>query len=796
MALSSDLIAQFIKATNDTTKKKTEQTTVYGTVVAYSGSKYVRLDGSDLLTPTATTTDTKAGERVMVVIKNHTATIIGNISSPSARTDTVNEISEKVTTVETLVADKVSTATLEAEIARINSLEAENVTIKGTLDANSASIDKLESDNVTINEKLTANEASIEKLDTNKLDANIAEITYATIANLDATNANVHNLDADYGEFKKLSTEKFEASSASISTLETDNATVKGRLTAAEAGIETLETTKLSATDASITYAKIEDLEATNATIEKLDASYAKIDLANVNNAWIQNGIIKDGSIGEAAIHEGAITNAKIADATIEAAKIKSINADNITAGTLKTSRLIIADEAGNESIVKAINMANGIAEADVNGKQIQAASIDVADLSAFEAKIARFDMSGNAIYSGKTSISDPTSGIYISTTGIGIGDGKLSDTDESPIQMYADGGMKLSGKNASLDFNTVTGELNIEATQLKIGSKTVATKEDLNGIDVDTVKIGGRNLISGTSRIDVELGGYPSQTDEAYLNGITYTSNQILLEGEYVLSFEAKSTVTDDKIVVYFHNPDTVTSAESSTGYKGTEIDGYAETTLSTDWTRYWIKYKQQLNTDDEPKQIIVGQRQNGFGTGIVSVRAVKLEAGNVPTDWTPAPEDIEARVSATETSIESNSAEIALKASKTEVATISDSLNGYIDSSTKMIQDAQGWQFNWDKLIRTAEADVDNHRDYITLQNGNIILGESNSDLKVKIGNDAIQFKGSADDEITPDPDATAWITGQKFNINEGEIHNSLKVGQLQFLPRPNGNFSISIT
>ena len=104
----------------------------------------------------------------------------------------------------------------------------------------------------------------------------------------------------------------------------------------------------------------------------------------SVNNAWIQNGIIKDGSIGEAAIHDGAITNVKIADATIEAAKIKSINADTITAGTIKTDRLVITGPDGQDSIVKAINIANGVSEADVNSQKIQAASIDVVDLSAF----------------------------------------------------------------------------------------------------------------------------------------------------------------------------------------------------------------------------------------------------------------------------------------------------------------------------------------------------------------------------------------------------------------------------
>ena len=189
--------------------------------------------------------------------------------------------------------------------------------------------------------------------------------------------------------------------------------------------------------------------------------------------------------------------------------------------------------------------------------------------------------------------------------------------------------------------------------------------------------------------------------------------------------------------------------------------------------------------------------------GTGKHRIRNLKLERGNVATDWSPAPEDFQddlnalsGKVTEAETNITNNANQIKLKASQTEVTTLSKNFNVYKDSSTEMIQTANDWQFNWDKLIRTTEADVANHTDYITFQNGDIILGESASNLKLKITNDSIQFKGSdADTTVTPDPDATAWITGQKFNINNGEIHDSLKVGKLQFLARPNGNFGISI-
>lgn len=281
----------------------------------------------------------------------------------------------------------------------------------------------------------------------------------ASFDDLKATKATFDKMSASYGEFADLTTK---------------------RLNAGEAEIENLKATT----------GKIDDLESKVIKTDEIIAKKADIDLANVNNAWIQNGVIKDGSIGDAAIHDGAITNAKIADATIEAAKIKSINADTISTGTLKTDRLIITGPDGEESIVKAINMANGVPEAEVNSQKIQAASIDVIDLSAFQAKIAGFDMSGNAIYSGKESIKDPNSGIYISTTGIGMGDGSLTGKNEAPMQAYADGSFKLVGKNSGIDFNTVTGELNIEATNLKISSKSVATKDDMDDIRDELVAV------------------------------------------------------------------------------------------------------------------------------------------------------------------------------------------------------------------------------------------------------------------------------------------------------------------
>lgn len=83
MNLSDHLVSQFAKVTKDTGSKN--ERTLYGTVVEKDGRVYVRFDGSDILTPVLTTVETLNGERVIVMIKNHTAIITGNITSPAAR---------------------------------------------------------------------------------------------------------------------------------------------------------------------------------------------------------------------------------------------------------------------------------------------------------------------------------------------------------------------------------------------------------------------------------------------------------------------------------------------------------------------------------------------------------------------------------------------------------------------------------------------------------------------------------------------------------------------------------------
>lgn len=96
MGLSSELISQFAKLTKPKTDTKKESVT-YGTIVESDGMQYVKIDGSEILTPMTTTTKVSNGQRVTVMIKDHSAVVTGNITSPAVREEEVEESGKTAT---------------------------------------------------------------------------------------------------------------------------------------------------------------------------------------------------------------------------------------------------------------------------------------------------------------------------------------------------------------------------------------------------------------------------------------------------------------------------------------------------------------------------------------------------------------------------------------------------------------------------------------------------------------------------------------------------------------------------
>ena len=307
MDLSNDLISKFVKITNDGDKKESKEGTVYGTTVEYDGAMYVKIDGSDLLTPINTTADIKEGERVTIMIKDHNATVTGNITSPSASsadvkkvTRNVEEIEGEITEFEAIIADVVHVGELDAEVARIDELIAGKATI-ADLTATNAEITNLK-----------AKDAEIENL--------IADV--ATVENLTAINADITNL---------------KAKDAEIENLVADKATIED-LTATNARIDSLQANKADITYLDANFATIDELEATHAEIEILDGEVADI------NTLVNGNLTSDNILSLNITSQ----NTTVENAFIKDAMIDTITANKIMSGTIDTNNVTIQSTDGS----------------------------------------------------------------------------------------------------------------------------------------------------------------------------------------------------------------------------------------------------------------------------------------------------------------------------------------------------------------------------------------------------------------------------------------------------------------
>lgn len=148
-------------------------------------------------------------------------------------------------------------------------------------------------------ERYYADLVVINKALINKLDVDTAKITYATITNLNATNASIEN----------LKTNKLDATYADIINANIEN---------------------LKAVNAEIT-----NLKANSLTADKANLAYAKIDFANVTAQVVGTSIIKDGAVTNEKVQ--SLSANKLTAGTIDASKIivTNLNADNITVGRI-----------------------------------------------------------------------------------------------------------------------------------------------------------------------------------------------------------------------------------------------------------------------------------------------------------------------------------------------------------------------------------------------------------------------------------------------------------------------------
>lgn len=502
MPLSTELISEFVKVTKDDTKKKSE-TIVYGTVVKSEGANYVKLDGAEVLTPVTSTTNLEDKERVTVMIKNHTAVVTGNITSPAARTAEVEGVStevknvnEEITKVKTLVADKVSTALLEAQVARIETLEAKDATITGKLTAAEADIKYLKSDEATIGH-INAITAKINEITTNQL---TADALYAALAKINV-------LIAGTAEFDKATVQHLVANVFNLT----------GKGVAEEVFIHNLV----------VSYAQMVSAAIGNLCIKASDGNYYTLDVGADGKVNATKTTVTSGEISAGATNAGNVI--------LET----SIAAESLSAGNIKATYALV--------------------------NKIDAARIDVDQLFAREAFISKI------------------------TTGLIIGDKTLTQ---------------------------IGGEIT------NVNNK------------IDNLQIGGRNYILNTGiQFVASNNGTAGKTLHLFLCKDAATANS--LYGKTVtISFDYKSTVTSGRGSMVYNNAWQVIYR-----FAAGDASGHVEETITLN---------QATATTNQFVYI------QGDWVGDITITNLKVEIGNKATDWTPAPEDMQESINNTQADVD----------------------------------------------------------------------------------------------------------------------------------------------
>ena len=646
MSLDKKVIKDFVAAVNKKEETKTP-TILTGTVHREGGTVSVKIDGSESLTPVSTVINVEDGERVTVIIENHKAMITGNLSSPAARGNEVEDL-------KVVVGDKVSTAELDAITAKVGKIDGDVANFKETT-----------------TEKLTAQDANIKKID-----GDVANFKETTTEKLSANEANIKKIDGDVASFKETTTEKLNANSVAIGNLDSTFANFKDatadKFKANDADIDKLKTGKLSAEDA--------------------DLKYANIDFSNIGKTameyfYAQSGLVKDVKIGDATI-TGELVGV-------------TIKGDLLEGNTVVADKLVIKGSDGLYYKLNTDGMAVEKEQTDYNSlngqviraKSITATKIDVEDLVAFGATIGGFKISQNSIYSGvKETVGNTTRGIYMDNDGqfvfgdanqyvkfyrvsegkyklaiavedLYIGSANVADaiSDAKNTADNAAGvaaSAKSTAESANNNVTALTKRVTEAETSIKKNNEEIALRAKKTEVTeaIDNIDIGGRNLIRSTNQgitgwgWEMETGGFTGESiteddintakmtrDSVAQSGWSYITNKNILLNKlkpatkYVLSVEIKSNV-DTRFDVSILRGD---SSGSLSGFV------YLGDITKGKWNKISCIIETLSDWSDVGGQCIYINGMDSSPGVWYQFRNLKLERGNKPTDWTPAPED-----------------------------------------------------------------------------------------------------------------------------------------------------------
>ena len=540
MALSHEVVSQFAKLV-DNKPKKDEGVTVKGTYKIIGDIEYVQLDGSDVLTPVESTVEAKTGERVQVLIKDHFATVTGNISSPAARSKDVKDLADTVDEQGNTIQQMDNTI-----IQQGNSIIQMNTSInqhETTINQHDTKINQQGDQIVSINNTIISQGNSIEAnhnsiiAQGNQIDSMNNTITQHG-NNITSMNNTLQQHDNRITQNSNTITQQGNTINQQGNKITEIDNTVKtqGNTIVAQGNTIDAHGTQLTTHNSQITILNsgfvikdgvltgLSEVVVNKLKSDTLDTGYAKIDFANIQMAAVQKLFTESGIIKDLIVQEGAITGELVG---------VTLKGDLIEAGTLVADKLVIKGSDGlyyklnttGETVEAEQTIENSLNGSVITAKSITASKIQVTDLVAFGATIGGFDISNDSIHSHlKPDIDSPNNGLFLGS------DGQMAlGNDINHIKYYKD-----ENNNYILD---------VRLDKLYLGASQQTADQQFQGM----VEISANNLTSvfktsGGSNLLRNSVGYAGT--DFWLTSGTITTNQnddMSLSGsEFILTGDA----------------------------------------------------------------------------------------------------------------------------------------------------------------------------------------------------------------------------------------------------------------
>ena len=132
------------------------------------------------------------------------------------------------------------------------------------------------------------------------------------------------------------------------------------------------------------------------------------------------------------------------------------------------------------------------------------------------------------------------------------------------------------------------------------------------------------------------------------------------------------------------------------------------------------------------EERTSLVEQNLSGFKSEVSSTYTTKTEFENLESTYNSYVQQTDSKIAA-----------------KLESSTFNSFQNGeysnFKKSTNEFIGTSEAWEMRWNKIFNSDNAAEDTYQSYITFQNGEQILGNSKSNIKLHLKNDVIQFEDS---------------------------------------------------